>query len=87
MRDDALERLVAKAKTAMLDNIEDDQEWERHTRMNAQTILKLLTDTLSATAEELFPDGVPVNKQTLDFKESGDHAIDCGKRELDEDNG
>jgi hypothetical protein len=60
---DALERLIAKAKTAMLDNIEDDQEWERHTRMNAQTIMKLITNTLSATAEALFPDGMPVNNQ------------------------
>ena len=53
---DALERLVAKTKTAMLDNIiEDDPEWETHTRMSARSILKLLTATLTATAEELFP--------------------------------
>ena len=39
---DALERLVEKTKTAMLDNIEDDPEWEWHTRMNARGILKLL---------------------------------------------
>ena len=60
---DALEKLVAKTKTAMLDNIEDDPEWETHTRMNARSILNLLTATLTATAEELFPGGVPANNQ------------------------
>jgi hypothetical protein len=29
---EVLERLVATAKAAMLDNIEEDQEWERNTR-------------------------------------------------------
>ena len=60
---DALERLVANAKTAMMDNIEDDSEWERNTKMSARSILQLLTDTLTATAEELFPGGVPANNQ------------------------
>jgi hypothetical protein len=31
---EALERLVAKAKMAMLDNLESDPEWEQHTRIN-----------------------------------------------------
>ena len=60
---DALERLVAKTKTAMLDNIENDPEWETHTRMNARSILNLLTATLTAKAEELFPGDVPANNQ------------------------
>ena len=46
----------------MLNNIEEDPDWERHTRLNAR-VLKLLTDALTATAEELFPCGVPANNQ------------------------
>jgi hypothetical protein len=61
---EVLERLVAKAKMAMLDNLESDPEWEQHTRTNARRILTLLTDTLlTATTEELFPSGVPANNQ------------------------
>ena len=60
---EALERLVTKAKMAMLDNLERDPEWEQHTRMNARRILTLLTDALTAPAEELFPSGVPANNQ------------------------
>ena len=60
---DTLERVVAKAKTAMLANIEDDPEWERHTKINAHDALQLLNDALAATAEELFPGGVPANNQ------------------------
>ena len=60
---DTLERMVATAKEEMLQNIEEDQEWEWHTRLNARTILKLLTDALTATAEELFPAGVPANNE------------------------
>ena len=60
---EVLERLVATAEAAMLDNIEEDQEWERNTRMNADNILRLLTEALSATAEELFPGGIPANNQ------------------------
>ena len=60
---EVLERLMATAKAAMLDNIEEDQEWERNTRMNANSILRLLTEALSAAAEELFPDGIPANNQ------------------------
>ena len=60
---EVLERLVATAKAAMLDNIEEDQEWEKNTRMNANSILRLLTEALSTAAEELFPDGIPANNQ------------------------
>ena len=60
---EALERLVTKAKMAMLDNLESDPEWEQHTRANAHRILTLLTDTLTATAEKLFPSGIPANNQ------------------------
>ncbi len=60
---DTLERLVATAKAAMLNNIEEDPEWEKHTQLNADAALQLLNDALSATAEELFPGGVPANNQ------------------------
>ncbi len=60
---DTLERMVATAKAAMLDNIEVDPEWEKHTQLNADAALHLLNDALSATAEELFPGGVPANNQ------------------------
>ena len=60
---EVLERLVATAKAAMLENIEENQEWERHTRMNASSLLSLLTEALSAAAEELFPGGIPANNQ------------------------
>ena len=60
---DTLERLVATAKAELLHNIEEDKEWDRHTRLNATSILQLLTDALAATAEELFPGGVPANNQ------------------------
>jgi hypothetical protein len=60
---EALERLVTKAKMAMLDNLESDPEWEQHTSTNALRILTQLTDTLTAKAEELFPSGVPANNQ------------------------
>jgi hypothetical protein len=60
---DTLERLVATAKAELLHNIEEDKEWDRHTRLNATSILQLLTDALVATAEELFPGGVPANNQ------------------------
>ena len=60
---DTLERVVAIAKAAMLNNIEDDPEWERHTEINAHNALHLLNDALAATTEELFPGGVPANNQ------------------------
>ena len=60
---DTLERVVATAKAAMLNNIEDDPEWDRHTRINAHNALQLLNEALAATAEELFPGGVPANNQ------------------------
>ena len=60
---DTLERMVTTAKAAMLDNIEDDPEWKKHTQLNADAALQLLNDALSATAEELFPGGVPANNQ------------------------
>ena len=40
---EALELMVVTARAAMLDNVEEDQEWDRHTRMNARSILKVLT--------------------------------------------
>ena len=45
----------------MLNDIEEDPEWERYTQMNAKSVLQLLKDALEATAEELFPEGVPAN--------------------------
>jgi hypothetical protein len=60
---ETLERMVTKAREAMLENVEEDQEWDMHTMTNASSILKLLTDALTATAEELFPDGVPANNE------------------------
>ena len=60
---ETLERMVEEAKVAMLDNIEEDQEWEQHTQLNAERIMQVLTTALTATAEELFPEGAPANNQ------------------------
>ena len=43
---DTLDRMVTTAKTAMLNNIEDDPEWEKHTHLNAEAALQLLNDAL-----------------------------------------
>ena len=45
--------------------------------MNSRSILKLLTDTLTATAEELFPGGVPANNEM-----KGRHWNNSKNREL-----
>ena len=60
---DTLERVIATAKAAMLNNIKNDPEWERHTKVSAHNALQLLNDALAATVEELFPEGVPANEQ------------------------
>lgn len=60
---DTSERMITKVKTEMMCNIEEDPEWERNTRMNANSVLQLLNEALTATAEELFPEGVPANNQ------------------------
>ena len=52
---DTLERVVAKAKAAMLANIEDDPEWERHTKINAHDALQLLNDALAPVCVRIVP--------------------------------
>ncbi len=58
---DALEQMIKKAKESTLHTIEDDPEWEKHTNVNAKSILQLLEAALTATVEELFPGGVPAD--------------------------
>jgi hypothetical protein len=58
---DALEQMIKKAKESTLHTIEDDPEWEKHTKVNAKSILQLLEAALTPTVEELFPGGVPAD--------------------------
>ena len=58
---DALEQMIKKAKESTLHTIEDDPEWEKHTKVNAKSILQLLEAALTAAVEELFPGGVPAD--------------------------
>ena len=58
---DVLEQMIKKAKESTLHTIEDDPEWEKHTKVTAKSILQLLEAALTATVEELFPGGVPAD--------------------------
>ena len=52
---EVLENMVAKAKAEILHDRDKSLKWERNTNLNAKDLLKIFSDELKATTEELFP--------------------------------